>query len=225
VEQRRNLLRRQGATDLLDLICERHSPVQSALLVFPPGSAWAEFVTVDRSPVTLERGRVHSDNWFAVAILAILGQIRRTPIIVKSGRVVGAAALQARASLENSLQVVWSWLGHDAYSAFSRALPKAPVVEFSTAIRARMRPPFRPVSFTSIPYSANSSTIWLKSSGLLHRSCCLSVTAYFPVSLQGLCLSNAGKLASRRLWNWGRAPGNRGRFSEHEIGRGQRAWR
>ena len=121
---------------------------------------------------------MHSDNWFAVAILAILGQIRRTPIIVKNGRVVGATALQARASLENSLQVVWSWLGHDACSAFSRTLPKAPVVEFSTAIRARMRPPFRPVSFTSIPSSANSSTIWLKSSGLSHRSCCLSVTAY-----------------------------------------------
>ena len=29
---------------------------------------------------------MHSDNWFAVAILAILGQIRRTPIIVKNGR-------------------------------------------------------------------------------------------------------------------------------------------
>jgi len=187
VEQRRNLLCGQGAPDLLDLICDRHSPVQSALLVFPPRSAWAEFVTVDRSPVTLERGRVHSDNWFAVAILAIIGQLRRTPIIVKNGRVVGAAALQARAGLENSLQVVWSWLGHDACSAFSRTLPKAPVVEFSTAIRARMRPPFRPVSFTSIPSSANSSTIWLKSSGLSHRSCCLSVTAYCLPHFLDIC--------------------------------------
>src|SRR3984893_2947036 len=101
VEQRRNLLCGQGAPDLLDLICDRHSPVQSALLVFPPGSAWAEFVTVDPSPVTLGRGRVHSDNWFAVAILAFLGQIRRSPIFVKTGRVEGAPPLQARASLEN----------------------------------------------------------------------------------------------------------------------------
>jgi hypothetical protein len=100
---------RRARSSRFDLRC---SFSWTALLVFPHRSAWAEFVTADLSLLTLERSRVHSDDWFAVAVLAIPGKIRRTPVIVKNGCGVYVATLQSRADLKNFLEVVWSWCGH-----------------------------------------------------------------------------------------------------------------
>lgn len=58
---------------------------------------------VDCQLAALDRSEVQSDDWFAVAVPTIPGQVRRTPIIVKNGSVINVAALQPPAHLQNFL--------------------------------------------------------------------------------------------------------------------------
>jgi hypothetical protein len=92
---------------LLDLICDLHTSIQAALLVLLPGSARARVIAADLWLGARDGLCIQLDGWLAVAVLAIPGEVRRAPIVVKDGSGVYVAALQARAALKNFLEVVW----------------------------------------------------------------------------------------------------------------------